>query len=328
MSYKDDLNDLRVAHAKRKKYRDFAVKSAKITVIALAVAFLCTLAFLIVDLATDSPSHGGGANGGDGGGASAPVITLKSGDAIYLYVGENINFREAVNVSDDSGKYDLKVDNQSLNLDAPGTYQVIYIATNPSGKSSRLVVTVVVAKKEYSKGALNAKIEELCKDLRITKQMPKKEQVKAIYNFAHNSDNIALANSSNIPNIDRKNWKTDWVEEAVRTLEKGSGDCYSYYSVSKAFFEYLGIEHDGIERENTEEHKGKGTHFWLVVNVGVDKDEWYYYDATRLRWTFGNANVNQYMMTYEDLLSYDPENNLSYDFYAFNPKNHTPYKSN
>ncbi len=323
MAYKDDLNALREQHARLKKYREIVGKSIKITVIALAVALLCTLTLVIVDIVTDKPSAN---SDSDADSAPAPVITLKSGDAIYMYVGENVTLRDAVVVTDSSGECKLEIDNSKLNPDVVGTYEVVYIATNSSGRSTRYTVKVVVAKKEYSKGVLMQKIGALAEQLYMSPSMTKKELAKAIYSYAHNQSNISYAGYSNIPNINRSNWKTDWVEEAARTLEAGSGDCYSYYSVSKAFFEYFGIENEGIQRNNTAEHEGEGTHFWLVVNLGADKDEWYYYDATRLLYGFGNDNVNQYMMTYEDLRSYDPENKLTYDFYAFNRNEYPPYK--
>ena len=64
-----------------------------------------------------------------------------------------------------------------------------------------------------------------------------------------------------------------------------AGDCYSYYSVSKAFFEYLGIQNYGVQRSAGSEHSG--THFWNIVNVGTkDAPKWYYYDGTRLAGSF------------------------------------------
>ena len=72
------------------------------------------------------------------------------------------------------------------------------------------------------------------------------------------------------------------MREAYLALQNGSGDCYSYFAVSKAFFEYFGIENLDIERSKGVTTQS-GTHFWSMVNIGTEKaPQWYYYDATRL----------------------------------------------
>ena len=76
----------------------------------LAIAFLATAASFIIDMVgKDSGSvDGGGSGGGASGGGrdtKPPVIELAKGsDAIFVYVGENVSWKTAVRVTDDSGK--------------------------------------------------------------------------------------------------------------------------------------------------------------------------------------------------------------------------------
>ncbi len=273
---------------------------------------MCVL--LIVDLATDGADDNLGGNGAD---RQKPVITLKSGDAIYMYVGENIAWKSFVNVSDNSGSVTLEPNASRVNKDKEGKYTVTYIATDASGNRTELDVTVIVAKKEYSQTTLMENIAKKATVLGITESMSTEQKVRKIYEYVNSKETVLFTDESNIPNINRKNWKTDWVEEAARTLESHEGDCYSYYSLSKAFFEYFGIENEGIQREAVANMEG--THFWSIVNIG--NDTWYYYDATRLAGEFSDGTKNSCLITLQKLQGYltsDKEKG----FYNFNPQNY------
>ncbi len=313
MSYRDDLRAFANEAAKKRKRLSLIVK---ITVCALALCFAVTCALLIADLVTDS---GAGSYNSDAGGADsrAPVITLKSGDVIYMYVGENIVWKSFVDVTDNSGSVTLDVDASNVNKDAEGKYEVTYKATDATGNKSELKVTVVVAKAEYSYSTLMENIAKKAVQLGITDSMSKVQKVRKIYDYVNSKETVTFTNESNIPNINRNNWKTDWVEEAARTLTSGSGDCYSYYSLSKAFFEYFGIENEGIQRDFIS--TDAGTHFWAVVNIGTESSpQWYYYDSTRLGGTFADGSNNACLITLKKLQGYQPSNSdVTYDFYKF-----------
>ncbi len=320
MSYRDDLNAYKKDMEKRRKSVFLAVK---ITVIALTVAILVTTIFVILDFVGNDGGANSGNVGGDGGGAGRdtkpPVITIAGGkEAIFVYVGENVSWKAAVTVTDNSGNYQLKIDNSGVDLDAIGIYTVIYTATDASGNTAKFEAKVVVNKQEYSYDTLMSYIKTKSETLGITSSMSKREIVEKIYGFANG---IAYNKvGSNIPNIDRKNWETDWVEEATRTFSEEKGDCYSYYSVSKAFFEYWNIENVGIQRDNSNIPSKEGTHFWFVVNIGTDSNkQWYYYDATRLNGSFSDGTKNACLITLAKIQSYTPSSNLGYDFYEFDP---------
>ncbi len=325
MAYRNDLNNFAREMAKRKKNISLIIK---ITAILLAICFVATAAFLVLDI-IDGGSQGGNNGGGDGDDIDRdfPVITLKSGDAIYMDYGKNVSFKDKVNITY-SGEYSLKVDQSGLNKDKPGRYTVRYVVTDVSNPriSSSLDVAVVVTKQEYSYETLMSIIKNKAADLGISDNMTKRQKIEAFYEYININRGISYdtnTDSSNIPDIDRRNWETDWIEEATLTLQHGKGDCYSYYSVSKAFFEYFGIEHVGIQRDNTS-IKGKGTHFWLMVNIGEQgaQGQWYYFDATRLKYKFSDGTGNACLITLKKLQSYYQINGdvQGYDFYAFDPK--------
>lgn len=314
LNYKEILASYAASNKRRRKQMVAAIKTT-VCALVLCLATLCVL--FIVDLV----------GGGDGGRVNSkdktpPTIQLINGDCIYMYAGETVSFRNKVRVNDDSGAVTLDFDSR-VNVNVPGTYDVIYTATDAAGNVSKLAVRVVVTKQDYTYGMLMSRVESLVKRLGITSQMSKQEQIFAVYNFVNSPDktkydaNIFFSDESNTPNIDRANWQSDWIEEAIRTLDSGEGDCYSYYSVSKACFEYLGIENMGIRRDESQSNMS-GTHFWLIVNIGKgNADEWYFYDATRLGGKFQDGTRNGCLRTYAELEGYVPTDSSEYGFYAF-----------
>jgi len=345
LSYRDELNAWRKEAATHRKLVFLIIK---ITVVVLTVAFLVSTVALIVDLAGGAGMGGssgtagmggssgtagmGGSDGDDSGGASgsdrkAPTITVKNGDVIYLFAGENALWKTYVTVNDSSGTGKImSVDSSNVKLDVPGVYSVTYTVSDSAGNSKDYTVKVVVTKKEYSYDGLMDKIKLIVASdsFGADANSTTKQKVKAIYSYVNSKTNVAFVNTSNTPNIDRKNWETDWVEEAHRTLAKNQGDCYSYYSLSKAFFEYFKIENVGIQRDNTNIPSDQGTHFWCVVNIGTAEEKlWYYYDATRLAGKFSSDNSsNGCLMTLNKIKSYTPNKALSYDFYEFDPSDY------
>ncbi len=319
MSYRDDLNVFAEEMAKRKKNTWTVLK---ITVVLVAVCFIVAAVFLVLDLAADSQKQ-------PPVGQDLPSIRLKEGSAIYMYAGETVSFRDKVTYTEGCR---INVNQDNLNKDVQGTYTVTYVATSPEGTSSYLDVTVYVTKKDYTYATLMSMIDEKAEALGIKDSMSKREKIEKVYEFVNGDiafNNETANGKSNTPDIDRNNWQTDWIEEAIRTLnleldgKTVKGDCYSYYSVSKAFFEYFGIEHVGIQRDNSKIDPKYGTHFWFVVNIGSlgTGAQWYYYDATRLKYTFSDDTHNACLITLEKLNSYHKLNGdkQGYNFYDFNP---------
>lgn len=256
----------------------------------------------------------------------APTLTADS-DTVIIYTGSTLSYRKFVKITDNSdGELKLDATKSTVKQDIPGEYSVTLVATDAAGnKSKPLTLKVIVKDKMYSEASLMQAVEKMAQEklgyTKATATKSKADIVRDIYNFVRDpaagaqSANIVFDNSrSNAPSQlsqngqkNRKNWKIDWVEEAVITLDliekgRGVGDCYTYYSVSKAFFEYFGIENVGIQR--AEKSSQGGTHYWHAVKV---EGGWYYYDSTRSGSQFHSGGVvdnNSCLITEERLLSY------------------------
>ena len=292
--------------------RAFLTALVKITVCMLAVAFLLTCILMIADMISDS-------NGDDDqnvNDTTPPTIRLKSGDTIYMYAGENISFRSKVSVNDDSGKYQLDFDSK-VNADVTGSYEVTYTASDAAGNKTTLTVPVVVTKKNYTYDMLMTAMEQYVKSAKLVDRGDKTQLIFDIYAHVNSALTIKFTNESNVPNIDRANWQSDWIEEAMLVMTSHAGDCYSYYSLSKALFEYFGIENIGIQRDKSGTNMS-GTHFWSMVNIGTKSaPKWYFYDATRLAGHFEDGSRDGCLRTAAEMQNYVASNPSDYGFYAF-----------
>ncbi len=289
MSYIKDKENMQKEAAKHKKNMFMIIK---ITFATIAVLLLLFCVALVVSLIT---------GGGKKKDVTPPTVTGRDGGKTVGYVGDKPLYREMVNISDDSdGELTVEINESGVNINKVGEYKVHYRVTDEAGNSTIYTHIYVVKNGDYRWEKLEPLIAEKAAELGITKDMSKKEQVRAIYRYVNSADTVYFTNESNIPDIDRNNWRTDWVEEAIRTLEEESGDCYSYYSLSKAFFKYFDIDEKGIKRSPASEEEG--THFWSVVKV---EEGWYYYDATRLAGSFDDGSRNACLITQAKLDSYE-----------------------
>ena len=254
-----------------------------------------------------------------------PVIEAVNGNIVTIKRGDNFSYRNQVKVTDNSGKECELKWTTSVDQNKAGSYKVKYRATDPSGNVRDLVITVKVTEVNVENDQLMTLVESLAKSkLGYDRETAKKNGyskeriVRDIFDFVADPSeedrleaNIVFTNiKSNSPNQyaqngkdKREGWKTDWEEEAYLTLNGiMSGDCYTFYSVSKAFFEYFDIPNVGIQR-TTESPMTKsegGTHYWNIVKV---ESGWYYYDSTRYAGHFDLCE-EPCLVTEDQLLSY------------------------
>lgn len=311
MSYKSDKEKMQ---KEAQAHRKTVLLIIKITFVAFAVLLFafCVTAVLSRLFGWDNFA---------GGDDKAPIIsqnTRVEGFEVYNggvvgYVGVTPTFKKFILVSDDTDELPTVTVEHNVNIDVAGSYRVKYTATDASGNTSEKTLIYEVKKEEFSNAMLMEAVAEKADELGITKEMSKVEQVRAIYAYVNNA--IDFTNESNVPDIDRAKWQSDWLEEAVRGFETLAGDCYTYYSMSKAFFEYFGIENYGIKRaENYEGAEEDGTHFWSAVNIGEGEDRWYYYDSTRLNGYFNGdrSDKNACLITESKLKSHKTSDGESY----------------
>lgn len=277
--------------------------------ITFAVFAVSLLAFTIVFIASVS----NGSLFGTVKDETPPSISPRAGTTVIGYLGESPTFKKYVTVSDDKDSEPiLAINSSKVDINKEGSYTVYYQAKDASGNKSKVfTITYVVKSREYSEDKLMEMIAVKAKQIGITDGMSKQKKVEMIFEYVHNL--FKYADDSNIPNIDRSKWKGDWIEEAVRTINDETGDCYSYYSLSKAFFEYYNIENIGIMRSPNSSLEG--THYWSIVNIGENgNDKWYYYDATRLAGSFGDGSNSACLITQETLDTHKTSKGAT-DFY-------------
>ncbi len=305
MSYINEKEKMK-KEAEAHKRTVFTAITITFVVFALLVFLLC--ASLVVNLISNVVKNGWDAldlnSIGQAKDEEAPSIIGPSNGVYIGYVGETPMYKQMVQVVDNIDENPtLTVNNSEVNKDVIGDYKVYYKAVDAEGNVSKYTLIYRVMSQEFSKTTLMAMIADEAESYGITELPTKTQKVRKIYEYVQSKivweSGASGIGESNIPNIDRANWETDWVEEAVRTLESGCGDCYSYYSLSKAFFEYFDIENEGIQRSPLSEEVG--THFWNVVKV---EEGWYYYDGTRLAGKFSDGTRNACLITQAKLDSY------------------------
>lgn len=201
------------------------------------------------------------------GDTTPPVITgVKD---ITVYEGATILYREGVQVSDDGDvEPALTIDSSRVDAAAPGTYEVIYTATDFAGNETSLSATVTIldwlggfTDLETIYEAVDARLASL-----ITDGMTVREQVEAIYAWARSS----LGYSSSFAANDR-------FQAACRMLTEHSGDCYGYYAVTKLMMDRLGIPN--IDVQKVRNSPDDSDHYWSLVSIDGGKS-YYHFDAT------------------------------------------------
>lgn len=218
---------------------------------------------------------------------TAPVIEVGE---IRVNIGDGIAWKKQATVTDNSdGKVDIKVDSSAVNTSVAGTYTVTYTATDESGNSSTATATVVVGTKEVTEDMLYAEIDKVIAQI-IKPEMNTEAKVRVIYSYVQDSINYASTAKTD-----------DFVYAAYMSLfSSGTGDCYSYFAASKAFFERLGIENIDMKRA---EGGAAGEHYWNLVNIGTkDAPKWYHYDANPVS---GQYSVSGCLLTDAQVEAYD-----------------------
>jgi len=198
---------------------------------------------------------------------------------ITVYLGEAVAYRKNITLTDNEGDDSifLEIDNTNVDLSVPGTYAVTYIATDKSGNVSKETIFVTVIEPQISLEELNEKIDSVIA-LIINDNMNNEDKIRAVYEYVQ-------SHMSYVSDSD----KSDWRAEAYRALfASGSGDCFSFFAASKAFFERLNI--DSIDVQRTPGLVDQ-THYWSIVNISDDSnnDIWYYYDSCPLRSEYNHS---------------------------------------
>lgn len=227
---------------------------------------------------------------------TAPVIECE--DERLFYIGNAMSYREGVTVTDDlDPEPTLTVDSVNVDLRTAGTYTYTLTATDRSGNTSskEVKLTVLEKPKDYvSEEQILAEVDKVIDQI-ITEDMTKEDQIKAIYKYMRT--NIAYGGSSD---------RTDYMQEAYRTLHKRRSDCYGFFAATKALLNRLGIENMDVVKVKVK--PTDSNHFWnLVTANGTD---WYHLDTTPRT----GKGDDFCMVTDEFILNYSKAHNNSHNF--------------
>lgn len=215
-----------------------------------------------------------------------PTVT---GEDFEITEGDSVSYKKQITVVDDlDPNPTVEVDNSAVDQDTPGSYPVIYTVTDAAGNTTTLTLTLTVKEKvvapqateEYVLYEAGKILDEITDD-----SMSELQVAYSIYRWT--KYNIGYLDSSD---------KTDWVVGAYDGFTKRRGDCFTYYSVSKALLTAAGIDNVDMVKHRTSDKQSR--HYWSLVNVG---EGWYHFDSTP--YIFKNSNF--FMVTDEELAAWD-----------------------
>ena len=217
-----------------------------------------------------------------------PVI--KGDNEKLVYIGEKVSYRKYVTVTDNRDEdVDLDIDSSAVNLKKPGSYPVIYKATDSSGNISTKTINFIVKEKPknyVSADEVNVLADQILAKI-INEGMSQKQKARAIYDWTR----------AHIKYVNDYDNNTDWVRAAYDGIKNAKGDCYAYFGTAKALLTRAGIENLDIVKKG-------GGHYWSMVNLG---NGWYHFDTTPRR-TGGEF----FMLTDAQLEAYSRKNKNSH----------------
>ena len=223
MSYRSELETYNEEMSKRKKSVMLAVK---IVAILLALSFVATGALVIVDVARDnfsSPSDDEGENNNS-------YISPTQGKKVKVKQGSTISYYSLITVDEKYAGCQIDVDSSKVDLNKPGSYVVTYKLIDEDQKTiSTYKLTIIVEEIDEDLEELmelvKSRAEQIGLDEDSVKDMTKEQIVRKIYDYVKDPSaggqdaNIFFSDVSNIPNIDRDKWESDWIKEATLALK-------------------------------------------------------------------------------------------------------------
>ncbi len=205
------------------------------------------------------------------------------------YVGEAVAyFAEVFAIDNLDETVNVEVDNSAVDLNRAGTYEVTYSVTDSDGNTSSETCRFKFVAATVTDEEVQALADEVLEGI-LTEGMTKTEQLEAIYNYVRG--HVHYINASD---------KIDWRKEAVRGIRTGKGDCFTFYSVTRALLDRIDVDYMSLTRKG-----GRTRHFWVIVNVGTG---WYHFDPTYashhkhrcFMWTNKQCKVKPYFWRYEE----------------------------
>ena len=201
--------------------------------------------------------------------ADTTAPTIMGVNKLSVFVGSTVAYRSGILVTDDTDPNPtLTVDSQWVNLSAPGTYQLVYRATDSAGNeaSVQTTVTVVEAPETYVDEALIKEEADKLLAKITTEDMDTEQKLNAIYDWM-------TTHCYYIAHFD----KSDYMQAAYLMMTTNRGDCYGFYALSRLLFDRLGLPNLTVTRLPNEIRTSN--HWWNMVSLDGG-ESWYHFDAT------------------------------------------------
>lgn len=188
---------------------------------------------------------------------------------ILVDQGKTVAYRNDITVTDNRDPAPaLSVDSSQVNLSEPGTYTVIYRATDAAGNMAEMAATVTVRemKDDYaSLETIYAEVDKLL-DRILEEGMTLREQLLAINKwFLYN---CTYTGSSD---------KADLHQAAYYMMTRYKGDCYNYHALTKLMLDRLGVPNIDVYKVKNYEYDSN--HYWSMVSLDGG-ETWYHYDCS------------------------------------------------
>lgn len=203
------------------------------------------------------------------------------------YVGEPIAYLAEVYAEDAvDGRTKVTVDSK-VETEKAGTYEVTFTTVDVTGNTASATCKYKLVAATVSEEDVRALAQDVLKEI-TTDDMVTAEKLRAVFDYTRG--HVHYVGDSD---------KKDWRKEAVRGFKTGRGDCFTFYSVSRALLDELGIEYMSVTRLG-----GRTRHYWTIVNIGTG---WYHFDTTLaprhkhkcFMWTNEQCKVKPYFWRYE-----------------------------
>lgn len=170
------------------------------------------------------------------------------------------NFKKYVSATDDrDGKVKFTVDTSKINWKKEGVYKIKFTAKDKAGNQSTAWAKVQV----FIPGAAESAADGILKT--ITKESwSNTKKARAIYSYV--STHCYYIHESS-----HANWRTI----ALNGIRYGTGDCYTFYSLSRLLLTRAGIPNILISRYPV--LRQDAHHYW---NLAYVQGGWYHFDTT------------------------------------------------
>ena len=190
----------------------------------------------------------------------SPVFT--SAKDFTSYTGNSISYKNKVSVSDNcSDGLTINVDSSAVNINAEGTYPVVYTATDASGNSTSVTINVTIKNQTFTDADALALCSGIISSI-TNSSMDNRAKCAAIYKYIQN--HISYSGSSD---------KTSYAKACIVGFQTGKGDCFTYAAAAKYMLTAAGITNMDIAKIPSTTH-----HYWNLVDIG-DGHGWYHFDT-------------------------------------------------